>query len=251
MATDIAAAAEALLKARRDRVWLESLPEGARPADIADVQAIQQRVAEARGPVGGWKVGAANPQATPGAAPLNAADLHLTPEPLAASRFNIIGVEAEIAYLLGRDLPPREAPYTREEVLDAVESLHPVIELVDTRFTRLGVSDPLSHAADQVNHGALVVGPALVDWRSIDPVNQPVRLMFDGKVVLEHVGGNSAGDPVRLLQWLADTGARAYGGLSAGMVITTGSCTGMLLIQPGTRVLAEFPGLGSVETAVV
>jgi 2-keto-4-pentenoate hydratase len=250
MATDIAAAAEALLRARRDRNWIAALPEGARPADMAEVYAIQQRVAEARGPVGGWKVGAANPEAVPGAAPLNATDLRLTPEPLSAARFNVIGVEAEIAYMLGRDLLPREAPYSRAEVLDAVESLHPVIEIVDTRFIRLNVSDPLSHSADQGNHGALVVGPALTDWRGIDPVNQPVRLLINGQVVLEHVGGNTAGDPVRMLQWLADTGARAYGGLSAGMIITTGSCTGLKMIEPGTRVMAEFPGLGSVETAV-
>jgi 2-keto-4-pentenoate hydratase len=251
MATNIAAAAEALLRARRDRAWIEALPEGARPADAAEVAVIQRLVAEGRGPVGGWKVGAANPQAEPGAAPLNVVDLHLTPEPLSASRFNVTGVEAEIAYMLGRDLPPREAPYSREEVLDAVESLHPVIEIVDTRFTRLKVADPLSHNADQVNHGALVVGPALADWRAIDPVNQPVRLLFDGQVVMEHVGGNTAGDPVRLLQWLADTGARAYGGLAAGMIITTGSCTGLEMVEPGTRILAEFPGLGSVETAIL
>ncbi len=251
MPTDIAAAAEALLRARKDGVWLDALPDGARPQTQAEAEAILRHVAEARGPVGGWKVGAASPEAAPGAAPLNAVDLQMTPGPLPASRFNVIGVEAEIAYLLGRDLPPRDAPYTREEVLDAVASLHPVIELVDTRFSRLKGTEPLSHVADQMNHGALVIGPALLDWRGIDPVNQPVRLSFDGKVVLEQVGGNTAGDPVRMLQWLADTGARAYGGLSAGMVITTGSCTGLLMIEPGTRVLAEFPGLGSVETAVV
>jgi 2-keto-4-pentenoate hydratase len=250
MATDIAAAAEALLKARHDRVWLDALPEGARPANLAEAVAVQQRVAEARGPVGGWKVGAPNPQAEPGAAPLNTVDLILTPGPVPASRFHVVGIEAEIAYLLGRDLPLRDAPYSREEVLDAVESVHPVIELVDTRFTRLGVTEPMSHVADQMNHGALVVGPALADWRKIDPVNQPVRLSFNDKTVVEHVGGNTAGDPVRMLQWLADTGARAYGGLAAGMVITTGSCTGLLMIEPGTRVKAEFPGLGIVEVAV-
>ncbi|MBO1076219.1 2-keto-4-pentenoate hydratase [Roseomonas marmotae] len=250
MATDIAAAAEALLHARRENSRIDALPEGARPTTVEEVYAIQKRVAEARGPIGGWKVGAADPQAEPGTAPLNVVDLHLTPEPLPASRFHVTGVEAEIAYLLGRDLPPRETPYTREEVLDAVESLHPVIEIVDTRFTRLKGTDLLSHAADQINHGALVVGPALADWRGIDPVNQPVRLLLNGQRVVEQVGGNPAGDPVRLLQWLANTGARAYGGLSAGMIVTTGSCTGLIMVEPGTRIMAEFPGLGAVETAV-
>ena len=180
MATNIAAAADALLRARRDRAWLEALPEGARPADAAEVAAIERLVAEGREPVGGWKVGAANPQAEPGAAPLNVVDLHLTPEPLSASRFNVTGVEAEIAYMLGRDLPPREAPYGRHEVLDAIASAHPAIEVLQSRFADPDAVDKLSALADSLSHFALVLGPSVEGWRDV---------AWDAEEVVLQVGG--------------------------------------------------------------
>lgn len=255
MATDLAAAAAALLEARRSRQWLRELPAGARPQtaeEVAEIQAlVAAGLAEAGlGPIAGWKVGAANPQAEPSGVPLHAGQLRFDATPYAAAEFNLTGIEAEIGYRLAADLPPREAPYSREEVLAAIATLHPTIELVDSRFERLAITDPLSHAADQVNHGGLVVGPAVQDWQAIDPPNTPVRLTFNGKVAVEHVGGNSAGEPIRLIQWLANGGAKRFGGLKAGMVITTGSCTGLLLVPAGTEVRAEFTGVGVVETSI-
>lgn len=250
MATDIAAAASALLKARRSRTWLTGLPAGARPENMEEVYAIQAAVAAELGPIGGFKVGAPAADAEPSGAPLNAQQLRFDATPFEAAIFNITGIEAEIGYRLGADLPPRETPYTRDEVMAAIATLHPIIEVVDTRFTALGVTDALSHAADQINHGALVVGPAVADWRHIDPPALPVRLTFNGAVAAEHVGGNAAGEPIRLVQWLANTSARRFGGLRAGMVVTTGSCTGLLLVPPGTAVRAEFTGVGVVETAI-
>jgi 2-keto-4-pentenoate hydratase len=35
----------------------------------------------------------------------------------------------------------------------------------------------------------------------------------------------------------------------AGQVISTGTCTGMLLAKAGTRCVATFEGLGAVEVA--
>jgi hypothetical protein len=55
MSADIAAAAEALLEARRTRRWLAALPERARPGTDAEAYAIQDWVAQALGEVGGGK----------------------------------------------------------------------------------------------------------------------------------------------------------------------------------------------------
>ncbi|WP_159995949.1 2-keto-4-pentenoate hydratase [Roseomonas sp. 18066] len=250
MATDFAAAAQALLEARRSRKLLTHLPEGARPQNAAEVVEIQLLVAAGRGPIAGWKVGAATAEAEPSGVALHAEDMRFDSTPYAASDFNITGIEAEIGYTLGADLPPRDAPYSRDEVLAAIATLNPTIEIVDTRFERLAISDPLSHAADQVNHGALVVGPAVDAWQAIDPPKLPIKLTFNGQVAVEHVGGNTAGEPIRLIQWLANKGAKRFGGLKKGMVITTGSCTGNILVPPGTAVRAEFAGVGVVETEI-
>ena len=133
---------------------------------------------------------------------------------------------------------------TRKKSLAAVGSIHAAIEIVDTRFAVWDSADRLSQIADQVNHGALIVGSGRTDWREVDPVHEPVTLWIDDKPAFETVGGNSAGDPVRMLVWLANTGARSLGGIKAGDEITTGSCTGTIFVEGPCRILAEFPGVG-------
>ena len=242
-------AAAALLDARRTRRWIDALPPGTHPAKELDAYAIQELVAAELGPVSGWKVGSATLDSEPFRAPLHAASLFENRN-VPAQMFHVIGVEAEIVYRLGRDLTPRENAYTREEVLDAVVSMHPAIEIVDTRFVSLSSTDALGQRADQQNHGALVIGPPLEEWPDIDPQQQLVRLTINGSLARENTGGNSAVDPVRLLQWLASRGSNRLGGLKAGQAITTGSCTGTIFVEPGTKVRAEFPGLGAVDLVI-
>lgn len=245
----IDAAAAALLDARRSGTRLDALPEGARPGSEAEAYAVQDAVARTLGPVAGWKVGAPGATAAPARAALHA-DTIFEVDHLPASLFHLIGAEAEIAYRFGRDLPPEAGPYDREAVLAAVETMHPAIEIADTRFTVFGAVDAHSQRADQQNHGVLVLGPGLAEWRHLAPMTQAVRLTIDGQVLHDKVGGNSAVDPVRLLVWLANEGARSLGGIKAGQVVTTGSCTGTDFVTAPTRMVAEFPGLGSVALAI-
>jgi 2-keto-4-pentenoate hydratase len=240
-------AVEALLAARRTGHPLSALPPGTVPTNDGEAYAIQDRVAARLGPVAGWKVGATSPTAEPFRAALHATTLWADGDRLPATRFRRIGIEAEIVYRLARDLPPRDQPYARPEVLGAVASMHPAIEIIDSRFAALTAVDTLSQRADQQNHGALAVGPGLSSWTAIDPTSLPVRLTIEEVVRAEGTGGNSAVDPVRLLVWLANHGSRSLGGLRAGQVVTTGSCTGTIFVRPGTRARAAFAGLGSIE----
>jgi 2-keto-4-pentenoate hydratase len=112
-----------------------------------------------------------------------------------------------------------------------------------------GSVDQLSQVADQMNHGALIVGSGREAWHDIDPLGQKVTLHLDGKPAYEGIGGNSAGEPLRLIAWLANGGAHGLGGLKAGDVITTGSCTGTIFVKAGAHALAEFPGVGTAELA--
>lgn len=42
--------------------------------------------------------------------------------------------ETEFAFRMARDLPPRSSPYSMQQTLDAVATLHPAIEIPDSRF---------------------------------------------------------------------------------------------------------------------
>ncbi|MBE9604185.1 fumarylacetoacetate hydrolase family protein [Acetobacteraceae bacterium H6797] len=250
MATDILTAMMHLLAARKDRTWISALPTGARPQTMAEAYAVQKAVAEHLGPIVGWKVGASTPQAMPQGAPLHADTVFKDGISLPATMFNVIGVEAEVGYVMARDLPPRDEPYAAEEVLDAIGSMNPFIEIADTRFTGLGVSEKLSHFADQSGHGALVVGPGLDHFRHLDVATLPMKLIINGKIADEKTGALNCGDPVRLIQWLADEGAVPYGGLKAGHVITTGSWNGCPLFSAPLDITVSFEGLGSVSMKI-
>ncbi len=219
-------------------------------ATVADAYAVQARVVRDLGPVGAWKVGAASPTAEPVRAPILAATIHASPAALPARGFNVIGIEAEIAYRLGADLPPRDRPYAPEEVAAAIEGMLPTIELVDTRLADHAAAPPLWKLADNQINGGLVTGALATDWRRFDPRSQPVRLEVDGHRVAEGRGGNTAGDPFRLLVWLADSCGAHCGGLRRGQIVTTGSLTGLRFVSPGAKVRAMLEGLGEVAVTL-
>ena len=62
----------------------------------------------------------------------------------------------------------------------------------------------------------------------------------NGEVRADTIGENPAGDPMRLLLWLANEGARSADGLRAGCVVTTGSLTGVIVVLPPVNVRAEL-----------
>lgn len=244
---DFTSAAKLLIDARTGP-RPAALPAELQPATPADAYLVQDLVVNARGEVAGWKVGAPTPEAEPFRGAITRDSLFEgRAVRLEASFFNVIGVEAELAYRFGSDLPPRDTPYTTEDVLAAITSLHAAIEVVDTRYEEWNKQDALSRLGDQASHGALIVGEGIEDFSAIVPVQQQVRLRIDGEVAAEHDGGNSAGDPIRMLVWLANQGAVSLGGIRAGQIVTTGSTTGSIFVAQGAQVIAEFPGVGTAE----
>jgi len=256
-AFDPFASAALLTMARQGRMPRPlDLPAALRPCNAAQAYAVQDAVVRERGEIAGWKVGAASPQALPARAALTRDSVAVAPTGqavhLPAAGFAVMGVEAELVYELGADLPERTAPYSPAEVLAAMASVRAAIEVCDTRFAAWAQQGEFSRLADQACHGALVVGSGPADVAAVQPLVQPVHLSVNGTVAVQHAAwGNPAGDPLRLLVWLANEGARSLGGLRAGQWVTTGSCTGTVLVAPGTVVVADFPGLGHAELHLV
>ena len=236
---------EQLLEARCERRQIAVPDERLGSAD--EVYAIQDGVLAGIGPIGGWKVGAASPSAEPACAPLPVTLVAPGPITVPAGSFAHLGIEAEIAFRIGADLPAREEPYTREETIAAVAAAVPAIEIVDSRWKGWPRVDRMWQLADHQSNGMLVYGQGRTDWHDVDFAIQPVRLTVDGRIAAETIGGNAAGDLLRLATWLANHVAARSGGLKAGDIVTTGSCTGMSFAHPGASVRASFPGLGDVE----
>ena len=244
--TETGEQAASLLQGARQgtRPPLAALPAALRPADTAGAYAIQ-RAAAAGVALGGWKVGAAGPDKPCFCAPLPAAGIHASPARLARGRLR--GIEAEVAFRLGHDLPARAAPYSRAEVIAALAAAHPAIEVLESAYLDPDAVDPLSNLADSIMHGGFVHGAGVAAWQSLDFAAMTVTQTIDGAALTRT--GNPAGDMIRLIEWLANEGSRWAGGLRAGQFVTCGSWTGKTLAPAGARALVSFPGLGEAALA--
>lgn len=244
-------ATELLLEARRNRAPLALLAGDARPHTADEACAVQDRTAAALGGRGGWKVGAAHPGAMPGCAPLPRAGIVRAPAVIRAADHHVVGIEGEIAVTFARGLPRRDAPYARAEVLAAIDSVHAAIEIVDSRFVDFRTRTMLEQAADLSNHGGLVLGAPAKVAATLDQTAQRVDLWIDGRLARARIGGNAAGSIQRLLEWLANHCMQRGTPIAEGDVVTTGSCTGLDMVERGADVTVWLPGVGDARVSVV
>lgn len=243
------------------RTWLEggviaALPEDIRPASRTEGYAIQALLeGKSAEPLYGWKVAATS----------KAGQKHINVDgPIAgrllaerafpsgatlifgANRMRV--AEPEFAFKMGRDLKQRSTTYTVQEVLDAVASLHPAIEIPDSRyevFTSVGAAQLI---ADNACAHEFVLGPAATaDWRGLDLANHRVIGRVDGRIEREGKGANVLDDPRLALTWLANELSGLGITLAKGQVVTTGTCMVPLEIAKGERAHADFGLLGQVE----
>lgn len=244
MADSITQAADILMGVRQGGPQVPNLGAAA-PRMEAEVWAIQREVLRRLGGrIGGYKC-AAPPGKPTSAAVLDAAGTRPAPTTWKVGPGGKIGIETEIAFRLGRNLPPRAAPYTGAEVMDAVQAAFPVVELVLSRFADTAKVTPLEAMADGIAHAGLVIGADVPDWRSRDLKALTVRQSCGGAVQVEKVGGNPSGAPEVPLVWLANHLPTVGLHLQAGQVVTTGSCTGLIYVEGGQRVVGEFLGFGA------
>lgn len=228
-----------------------SVATGPGPQTAEEAYAVQDLVYKERFPGGrtsAWKAGAGSPGAEPAAAPIG--ELHTSPAVIEGARFHMFGIEAEIAFRLGRDLTAREKAWDREELVAAVDEALVTLEVCDTRLDAWKTASPLWKLADFQLNGALVAGTGRRDWRHVDFAAQPVELWVNGERKVARKGTHPAGDPLGALAWTAAHCARRTGGLRKGDIITTGSWTGMFFAVPGDSVLARFPGIGEAELRI-
>jgi 2-keto-4-pentenoate hydratase len=283
VSTRVATAGDLLWDCWQNGRRLESVPEEVRPQTREEGYAVQATLEHrSSGPLFGWKIAATSiagqkhinvtgPLAgrllrervtdlsrTNGEAP--SAEL-----PFGANHMKV--AEAEFAFRLGRDLRPRAHPYSVDEILVAVATLHPAIEVPDSRFDDFTIVGAPQLIADNACAHLFVLGrPAPDAWREVDLVEHRVTGSVVGRpltprpgsgqagcqnLTREGKGANVLGDPRIALAWLVNELSGLGITLKAGEVVTTGTCLVPLPIQPGVEVHADFGALGTVSARIV
>jgi 2-keto-4-pentenoate hydratase len=240
-------AAEMLLEARRNLEPIDDLPPTIRIKTLEEAYHVQDLMLKALGEAGGWKVGAPSPDATPLYAPMPMEGFASSGARISKHRRRMRGVEVEIAFLMGKDLPPRSTPYSREELVDAIAGCHPAIELLESALIDPDAAERLTAIADLQSNGGFIHGAPVEGWQDSSFGAESAQINVDGFVRVIN-GKNAAGaDLLRLVLWLANHAQKRSGGLLAGQWITTGSWTGKILADSGSIVLARFPHFGEVS----
>jgi len=239
---------------------LRALPETCRPQTVQQGYAAQAQLPGVAGrSVVGWKIAATS---TNGQAHINVggplAGRLLSGQvfdsganvPSAGNRMRV--AEPEFAFAMGQDLPPQSAPYTQDQVMAAVATLHPAIEVPDSRMEPFTAAGQAQLLADNACARHFVLGPAAPDlWRTVDlstyPVHAHVAHNAQTRYTREGTGGNVLGDPRIALTWLANQLSSLGITLQKGQVVTTGTCMVPLEIEPGDTATADYGALGRVS----
>jgi 2-keto-4-pentenoate hydratase len=251
----IAVASRTLHDHWRAGTKLANLEASQRPRDRAEGYAIQAAIeTHSTGKLFGWKIAATS----------EAGQKHINVDGPMAGRIlpetvlpnggtasmagNEMRVgEPEFAFRMGMDLVPRASPYTVQEVLDAVATLHPAIEIPDSRFADFVSAGAAQIIADNACAHLFVLGaPTTAKWRALDLVEERPVITLRAKQFVGN-GKNVLGDPRIALAWLANELRLLGVTLRAGEVVTTGTCHPPLPIQSGDVFDADFGAIGKVS----
>lgn len=158
------------------------------------------------------------------------ADMDLTGEseistgPLAQPR-----IEAEIAFVIARDLP---ADLTPDQAASYVDHAVVAAEIVDSAVLdwRIGIRETV---ADNASAGRYVLASERLSLASFDPTAAVMRMSRNGQEVSTGTGAACMGGPLLALCWLARAAAGRGMPVRAGEVILSGALGPMVPVTAG------------------
>jgi len=149
--------------------------------------------------------------------------------------------EAEIAFVLGADLPSVDT--TPDQVAAAVASVHAAIEIVDSRIAdwKITFADTV---ADNGSSAFFVLAANGLPLEGLDLEAAPMEMTINGDTVSTGLGAAALGNPLNAAAWLAQTLASRGEPLKAGDILLAGALGPMVALTPGDRVRAVIAGIG-------
>ena len=243
---------------------IESLPAPVRPHTRAAGYEIQRNLeARSNKPLYGWKIAATSAAGQkhigvtgPMAGRILAEQVREQGSAISLKNNRMRVAECEFAFVMAHDLPPKIAPYSNAEVMAAVASLHPAIEIPDSRFLAFEKAGEAQLIADNACAHLFILGSkSTANWRVLDLAQHAVTatLQNNGGALVHHhgVGSNVLGDPRIALCWLANELSALGVTLKAGEVVTTGTCVVPIAINPGDDLQASFGAIGEISAQFV
>lgn len=167
-------------------------------------------------------------------------------EPVRAGRVLQAKVEAEIAFVLERDLKAEQP--TMADVMRAVAYVVPAIEIVGSRVANWDIR-LVDTVADNASSGLFVLGNMPQKLAGLDLRDCAMQMSQGAAVVSTGVGHACLGHPLNATLWLARKMVEVGRPLLSGDIILSGALGPMVAAQPGAVYEARVGGVGSVRAA--
>jgi len=152
-------------------------------------------------------------------------------------------VEAEIAFVVGRDLGQLAPSWS--EFLHSIGYGLAAIEIVDSAIIdwKITLEDTV---ADNASSALYVLADQPVALGAVSLAGVGMQLSLNGEIASVGSGAACLDHPLRAAYWLACTMARRGAPLRAGEVILSGALGPMVPVKAGDRVDVQVGGLGTI-----
>jgi 2-keto-4-pentenoate hydratase len=246
-------------EARRTRKPIRPLTEELRELTISDGYRISRAQLASRAGegerVGGWKVGLMR-DATRAQVGIDqpllgyvlASTIHADGAELPAGDFIAPGAEAEVAFLMGKDLAGPGVSLST--AILAIEGAIAALEIVDCRYPDYKFKGPDAAADNNCGAGA-VLGNRVLPLRKLDLPLEGLIWEHGDLRVATATAAEVNGTPLASVVWLANKIAEWGLRLHAGDVVLAGSVTKFLRLNAGESARARFTNLGTVSAHFV
>ncbi|KAA9155268.1 4-oxalocrotonate decarboxylase [Amycolatopsis acidicola] len=164
-------------------------------------------------------------------------------EPIPLDKLIHPRVEPEIVFVMGKRLAG--PGITAATALDAVESVHAGLEVIDSRYIDFKFTLP-DVVADNASSSRFVVAGKALSPRDLDLALEACVLSVNGTVVDTATGAAVQGHPAEALALAANALASRGEAIEAGQIVLTGGLTDAVFAHAGDQITAEFSNLGSV-----
>lgn len=172
---------------------------------------------------------------------------YLDGEDVPMSRLIQPKAEAEIAFVVGRDLRSEKPSWS--EFLSVLAYALPALEIVDSAIANWQLT-LVDTVADNASCGLYVLGNQPQTIVQVSLADIGMQLTLNGQRVSVGTGAACLGHPLRAAYWMACMMASRGEGLMAGEVILSGALGPMVSIQQGDVLRAQIGGMGSVSCRI-
>jgi len=252
-----------ILAERLGKAWLDCKQIGIPsheelPQNRTEAYFVQDQMAKVIGhSLSGWKVGATSARmreldghddVIPGRI-FESVTYQGSTHQLPIERFQNARAETEFAFRLLEDIPKKEKPWTSEE-LESKVVLHPAVELIGNRHLLPDGSKSeksLMTIADNGGGIGFVFGEEIQNWKTLDFQLHPIQLRIDDSTAAENFFGDMRCIPLKALTDLVHHLQKRGMALHQGDFVSTGAATVPQPFNEGSKVVADFGGIGCIE----